>query len=98
MKVKGLLFVDVVAIQETVTDELKKVQKEEISTAFQILYYRAKACIYAKEPILILKNIVFLTCLGFFKKISPKNLDHTVYVTNGSLLRAFRMTSCFVAL
>jgi hypothetical protein len=47
MKVKGLLFADIVAIQEAVTDELKKVQKEEISAAFQKLYDHAKACICA---------------------------------------------------
>jgi hypothetical protein len=30
-----------------VTDELKKVHEEEFSEAFQKLYDRAKACIYA---------------------------------------------------
>jgi hypothetical protein len=34
-------------IKEIVTDELKKAQKEEFSAAFQKLYKRAKACIYA---------------------------------------------------
>jgi hypothetical protein len=33
MKLKGLHFADVVEIQEAVTDELKKVQKEEFSAA-----------------------------------------------------------------
>jgi len=47
MKLKGLHFADVAKIQETVTDELKKVQKEEFSAAFQKLYDRAKACKYA---------------------------------------------------
>jgi hypothetical protein len=47
MKLKGLHFADVAEIQEAVTDELKKVQKEEFSTAFQKLYDRAKTCIYA---------------------------------------------------
>jgi len=47
MKLKGLHFTDVVEIQEAVTDELKKVQKDEFSAAFQKLYDRAKACIYA---------------------------------------------------
>jgi hypothetical protein len=32
-------------IQEAVTDEFKKVQKEEFSAAFQKLYDSAKACI-----------------------------------------------------
>jgi hypothetical protein len=45
MKLKGLHFVDVAEIQEVVTDELKKVQKEEFSTALQKLYDRAKPCI-----------------------------------------------------
>jgi hypothetical protein len=45
-EVKGLHFADVAEIQEAVTDELKKVQKEEFSAAFQTVYRRAKACIY----------------------------------------------------
>jgi hypothetical protein len=47
MKIKRLHFADVAEIQETVTDELKEVQKEEFSAAFQKLYDRAKACIQA---------------------------------------------------
>jgi hypothetical protein len=47
MKLKGLHFTDVAEIQEAVTEELKKVQKEELLAAFQKLYDRAKACIYA---------------------------------------------------
>jgi D-alanyl-D-alanine dipeptidase len=43
----GLHFEDVAEIQEDVTDELKKVQKQEFSAAFRKLYDRAKACIYA---------------------------------------------------
>jgi hypothetical protein len=39
--------VDVAEIQEALTDELTKVQKEEFSAAFQKLYNRAKSCIYA---------------------------------------------------
>jgi hypothetical protein len=46
MKLKGLHFEDVAEIQEAVTDELKKLQKEVFSAAFQKLYDRAKACIY----------------------------------------------------
>jgi len=46
MKLKGLNFADVAEIQEAVTDELKKVRKEEFSAGFQKLYNRAKACIY----------------------------------------------------
>jgi hypothetical protein len=47
MKLKGFYFADVAEIQEAVTDELEKVQKEEFSAAFQKLFDRAKACIYA---------------------------------------------------
>jgi hypothetical protein len=47
MKLKGLFVADVAEIQEVVTEELKKAQKEEFSAAFQKLYGRAKACIYA---------------------------------------------------
>jgi hypothetical protein len=37
MKLKGLHFVDVAEIQEAVTDELRKIQKEETLAAFQKL-------------------------------------------------------------
>jgi hypothetical protein len=47
MKLKGLHFVYGAKIQEAVTDELKKVQKEEFLTAFQKPYNHAKACVYA---------------------------------------------------
>jgi hypothetical protein len=45
MKLKGLHFADVAKIQEAITDELKKAQKDEFSAAFQKLYDRTKACI-----------------------------------------------------
>ena len=47
MKLKALHFADVAEVQESVIDELKKVQIEEFSADFQKLYDRAKACIYA---------------------------------------------------
>jgi len=47
MKLKGLNFADVAEIQEAVTDELKKVRKQEFSAGFPNLYDRAKACTYA---------------------------------------------------
>ena len=47
MKLKELQFADVAEIQAAVTDELKKVQKEEISADFQKLYDHAKVRIYA---------------------------------------------------
>jgi len=37
MKLKGLHFADVAEIQEAVTDELTKVQNQELSTTFQKL-------------------------------------------------------------
>jgi hypothetical protein len=40
MKLKGLHFAYVAEIQEAVTDELKKVQKEKFSAAFQKLRLR----------------------------------------------------------
>jgi hypothetical protein len=46
-KLKGLHFADVAEIQETVTDELKKVQKEEFSADFWKMCDGAKAWIYA---------------------------------------------------
>jgi exopolysaccharide biosynthesis protein len=47
MKLKVLHFPEVAEIQEAVTDELKEIQKEEFSAAFQKLYDPAKAYIYA---------------------------------------------------
>jgi histone-lysine N-methyltransferase SETMAR len=47
MKLKGLNSAGVAEIQVSVTDELKKVQKEEFSAAFQKLNDRARAFIYA---------------------------------------------------
>jgi len=47
MKLKGLHFADVAEIQEAVTDDLKKAQKEVFLEAFQKLYNHTKACIYA---------------------------------------------------
>jgi hypothetical protein len=47
MKLKGLHLADVAEIQEAVSDELKKVQKYEFSSALQKLHNSAKAYIYA---------------------------------------------------
>jgi len=74
MKLKGLYIVDVAEIQEAVTDELKKVQNEKFSAAFQKLYDRAKACIYAKGAYFGLKKSIS----SIFIKISPKILGRTV--------------------
>jgi hypothetical protein len=75
MKLIGLHFADIAEILEAVTAELKKFQKEGFSAAFQKLYDRAKACIYA-----ILNNkkaCFFLVCLRF-KKSVLKLLELTV--------------------
>jgi len=47
MKFKGPHFANFAEIQEAATDELKKIQKEEFSAAFQKMHDSAKACIYA---------------------------------------------------
>jgi hypothetical protein len=57
MKLKGLHFADVAEIQEAVTDELKKVQKEEFSAAFQKLYDHTNACISANGAYFELKKV-----------------------------------------
>jgi hypothetical protein len=63
MKLKALHFADVAEIQEAVTDELTKVKKEEFSAAFQKLYDRAKAYIYANGAYFEYKICIFLMCL-----------------------------------
>jgi HJR/Mrr/RecB family endonuclease len=66
MKLKGLHFADVAEIQEAVTDELQKVQKEEFSTAFQKLYDCAKACMYTNGAYFELKKNVSSSCVFDF--------------------------------
>ena len=82
MKLKGLHFVDVAEIQKAVNWRIKKkVQKKEFSAAFQKLYDRAKACIYANGAYFEFKKKVrvFLMCLRFLKKSVLKLLDRTAY-------------------
>ena len=80
MKLKGLHFADVTEIQEAVNDELKKVQKEEFSAAFQKLYDRTKACIYGNGAYFEYKSHVFSSLVfDFLKKLILKYLDCTVY-------------------
>jgi histone-lysine N-methyltransferase SETMAR len=55
MKLKGCHFADVAEIQEAVTDELKKVQKEKFLAAFQKLYNHTKAYRYANGAYFKLK-------------------------------------------
>jgi hypothetical protein len=56
MKLKRLHFADVAEIQEAVTDELKKVQKEELSAAFQKLYDGVKL-VYMPVELILYKNV-----------------------------------------
>jgi len=71
MKLKGLNFADVAEIQGAVTDELKKVQKEEFSAAFQKLCNCAKACVYANGAYFELRKGMCLPHVSLiFKKIS----------------------------
>jgi hypothetical protein len=66
MKLKGLHFADFAEIQEAITDELKKFQKEEFSAAFQKPYNRANECIYGNEAYFKFKKkkiYVVLMCL-----------------------------------
>jgi hypothetical protein len=65
MKLKGLHFADVAEIQESITDELKKVQKEEFSAAFQKMHDHAKACIYATGSYFELKKKVSVFLVFF---------------------------------
>jgi len=76
MKFKGLHLVDVADIREVVTVELKKVQKEELSAAFQKLYDAQKPVYMPMELILNKKGI----CLRFKKKSVLKLLESTTYI------------------
>ena len=68
INLKALDFADFTKIQKAITDELKKLQKEEYSAAFQKMYECAKACIYANGAYFELKKLrVFLVCLRFLK-------------------------------
>jgi hypothetical protein len=60
MKLKGLHCGDVTKIQEALTVELKKVEKEEFSAAFQKLYNRTKACICANGAYYEYKKKVYV--------------------------------------
>jgi hypothetical protein len=70
MKLIGLHFVNVAEIQEAVTDELQKVQKEEFSAAFQKLYDCAEVCIYANGAHFEYKKKRYVSSI--FKKIISK--------------------------
>jgi hypothetical protein len=66
MTLKGLHFAGVAEIQEAVTDELKKVQKEEFMAVFRNCTTVQKPVYMPIERILNLKKVcVFLTCFNF---------------------------------
>ena len=67
MKFKGIHFGDVAEIQEIITDELKKVQKEEFSAAFQKLYDR-KELIYMPMELILNKKCMCLPDASSIKK------------------------------
>jgi hypothetical protein len=52
MKLKGLHFADVAQIQEPITDELKKVQKEEF-------LYLFRNCTTAQKPVYMPMELIF---------------------------------------
>jgi hypothetical protein len=56
MEMKVLHFADVGEIQEAVTDELQKVQKEGFFGMFSEMYDRAKVCIYDNGDYFEFKN------------------------------------------
>ena len=84
MKLKVLHFVDGAEIQEAVTDELKKVQKEDFLAAFQKLYDCTKVCVYIYTHTHTTNGAYFelkKRCLFDLKKKSVlKLLDRTVYI------------------
>jgi len=51
MKLKGLHLADVAEIQEAVTDELKKVQKEEFSADFSETVRRRKSLFICQKSL-----------------------------------------------
>jgi len=78
INLKGLHFADVAEVQEAVTDELKRVQKEEFGAAFQKMYNRANACIYANGAYFELKK---RHVSSIFKNAVLKLLDRTAYIS-----------------
>ena len=81
MKLKWLHFADVAEIQDAVADELKKAQNEEFWAAFQKLYDRTKACVYANGAYSEWKEEMCLPNVSSnCKKISLKSLDRCVYI------------------
>jgi hypothetical protein len=74
MKLKGLNFAVIAAIQEAVADD-------EFSATFQKVCDRAKACIYANGVYFEFKKAcVSLMCLRFKKKSVLKLSNRAVYL------------------
>ena len=65
-KLKGLHFADDAEIQETVTDELKKVQKEEFSAVFRNFTTTQNSVYMPMELILNKKRSVSSPCVFDF--------------------------------
>jgi len=67
---KGLHLADVAETHEAVTDELKKIQKEEFSAAFQKLYDQRKSLYICQLSVFWIKMKVCV--FDFKKKTGPK--------------------------
>jgi hypothetical protein len=79
MKLKELNFAVVAEIKEAVTDELKKVQKEEFSAAFRN-YTTAQNPVYMPVELISNRKSYVLSSFVFDLKKSVLNLlDRTVY-------------------
>jgi hypothetical protein len=68
-KLKMTPLKDIAEIQETVTDELKKVQKEEFSAVFLKMYDHTNPVYMSMELILNNKSYVSSSCAVNLKKI-----------------------------
>jgi hypothetical protein len=82
IKLKGPHFAYVAKIQEAVTDELKKVPKEETLGSFSEIARPRKRLIYANGANFELKKVMCLPCVSsIFKKFSPKTFGpHCVFI------------------
>ena len=92
MKLRGLHSVHVAEIQEAITDKLKKVQTEEFLAAFQELYDRAKACVYANGAYFEYKKVCLPHVYSIFKKISPKTFGlHCLCISSSATQYTFSL-------
>jgi hypothetical protein len=86
--VNGLHFADVAEIQEAITDEINKLQKEEYSAALQKLHDLTKLVYLPIELTLNLKKLCLPHVSLNLKKISSKIFgQHCVYWETGCLLK-----------